>query len=82
MKKTKRMIVLLIVLVVLLIPMRFAFKDGGTVEYHAVLYRLTFHHSIDDRYPSGFYEATTFGIFPFYLVDLELTLNEPNSKLT
>ena len=72
-KKTKRIVALVIILVLMLIPMRFAFKDGGTIMYQAVLYRLTFHHSIDDRYPSGFYEATTFGIFPFYLVYLELT---------
>ena len=72
-KKTKRFIVLMIILVLLLIPARLALKDGGTIIYHAALYRLTFYHSLDDRYPSGFYEATAVSVFPLYLFDLELT---------
>jgi len=72
-KKRRRIIALIILAVLLLIPMRMGFKDGGTVMYQAVLYRLTFYHSFDNRYPSGYYEATAFSIFPFYLFGLELT---------
>jgi len=79
-KKTKR-IIIIFVLVLLLIPLPIGFKDGGTVMYQAVLYRLTRYYSfmpIDqlDRYPSGFYEATAFSIFPFYIFGLELTFED------
>jgi len=72
-KKRRRIIALIILTVLLLIPMRMGFKDGGTVAYQAALYRLTFNHSFDDQSPSGFYEATAFSVFPFYLFGLELT---------
>ena len=79
-KKTKR-IVVIVILALLLIPLPMGLKDGGTIIYQAVLYRLTRYHSlvpIDqlDRYPSGYYEATAFSVFPFYLFDLELTFED------
>ena len=53
----------------MLIPIKYSYKDGGTVQYKAVLYSLTFWHSIDARYESGFYEAIEVKIFPFNLFD-------------
>ena len=72
-KETRRMIVLIVLVLLMLVPIKTGLKDGGTIMYQAVLYRLTFYHSFDDRYPSGFYEATAFSVFPFYLFGLELT---------
>lgn len=46
--KRNRIIVIacVTVLAVLCFPLRFSYKDGGTVEYLAVLYRVTFYHAI------------------------------------
>ena len=34
---------------ILLIPMPFRYKDGGTVEYSAVLWGVTKHHTIAEK---------------------------------
>lgn len=67
MKNKKVLIIVfsIIIFVVLLFPIRTSYKDGGTIEYRAILYNLKFWHAIDNRYPSGFYEATEFNIFPY-----------------
>ena len=58
MKKTKKVIVaaiILIVLLVALIPIPRSLKDGGTVEYNALLYSVHEVHSlnIDGGYDVG-----------------------------
>jgi len=54
------------VLIILLYPFTMiGLDDGGTKEYRAVLYSVRFWHSIDDRYESGYYEATEVKVFPF-----------------
>lgn len=35
-----------VVLAVLCVPVRREYKDGGSIEYAAVLYRITFYHAI------------------------------------
>ena len=40
-------ITLIIVLCLFLIPIRNKLQDGGSIEYNAVLYRLTVYHQID-----------------------------------
>lgn len=62
---------MIVILVVLLIPVPFHYKDGGTVEYRALLYSVIDYHSmkIDGGYDTGIqvnilgmsvYENTTF----------------------
>ena len=52
----KGVLVILLALV-LMIPIPIHMKDGGTVEYRAVLYRVTdvhrIHHEIDGGYIDG-----------------------------
>lgn len=70
MLKKKPIIISIIVCVILmLIPIKTKFKDGGTVKYSAVLYSVTFYHSINDSCESGYYEDTVFEIFPFNFID-------------
>ena len=47
-KKTrnKAWILLALVIIAMCIPMRTAYKDGGTVKYRAVLYSVTKRHSL------------------------------------
>ena len=52
MKKKKLIIMIIIavvVLAVLLIPHKYLYKDGGTVEYSAVLYSVTNYHALADN---------------------------------
>ena len=40
-KKTIRIIVIVLIILVLLFPVKYGYKDGGTVEYRAILYSVT-----------------------------------------
>lgn len=71
-KKAIRIVIIIIVTLILVVPVPFGYKDGGTVEYKAILYSVTNYHSI--KTGGGFdtgieikilgitvYENTTFG---------------------
>ena len=71
MKKKLLRITILIIAVILLFPIPLRYKDGGTVEYKAILYSVTDYHSLNgvDGYNTGLeikvlgitiYENTTF----------------------
>lgn len=47
--------IVIVLLIVLLIPFPLRYKDGGTVEYRAVLYSVTNYHAEDngDGYYTG-----------------------------
>ncbi len=65
MKKRKKFILAAaVVLVLLCIPVRVAYKDGGTVAYKAVLWSYTKYHRIEDI--DSCYEADVFRIFFFH----------------
>lgn len=70
MSKKSKLIIILICLLVLLIPFPMNYKDGGTVRWQAVLYSLTFWHSFDERYESGYYEATELRILGIKIFEI------------
>lgn len=45
MKKRIKYIIVFIILIILVVPIKFTYKDGGTIEYRALLYRI-FHFKI------------------------------------
>lgn len=53
-KKRKKHFVLLIILI-LCFPIRYRYKDGGTVSYKAILYSYTIYHGLkeDESYYTG-----------------------------
>lgn len=52
--KKKIIIIICIVLIVLLIPVRLQLKDGGTVEYKSILYKVSkVHRTIDNGFDIG-----------------------------
>ena len=62
-KKRKRLIILCLILLILCIPIKYNYKDGGTVSYRAILYSyMKYHKLIDD---DSYYIADEFLIFPF-----------------
>lgn len=69
--KKRRIILIFVILVfaILLFPIKYSYKDGGTVEYKAVLYSMIFWHRIDENYETGFYEAVEFKFFPLNYLD-------------
>lgn len=57
MKKKTKKIAIIIALLVLLFPIPRHYKDGGTVEYHALLYSVTNYHSIVFDHPNKAYDT-------------------------
>lgn len=52
--KKKIIIIACVILVIMLIPVRLQLKDGGTVEYKSILYKVSkVHRLIDDGYDIG-----------------------------
>lgn len=58
-KKLSNMIIIIVVLIIaiLLIPIPYKLKDGGTVEYKALLYEVTKFHRINVNALSGYDEG-------------------------
>lgn len=54
MKKKKIVIIVIIVLVLMLIPIPIRQKDGGSVEYKALLYKYTKIHRLSEQSSTGF----------------------------
>lgn len=46
MKKKLKTVVIVMILVMLFVPVPSYLKDGGTVEYQAILWSVTKHHSM------------------------------------
>ncbi len=64
--KKKIIIIVCVILVVMLIPVRLQLKDGGTVEYKSILYKVSkVHRTIDN----GFDIGTEIRILGFKLYD-------------
>lgn len=52
--KKKIIIIACVILVIMLIPVRLQLKDGGTVEYKSILYKVSkVHRLIDNGYDIG-----------------------------
>lgn len=74
MKKKIIVILSVIIALVLLIPIPSYFKDGGTVEYNAVLYGVTKRHSLQN---GGYNIGTDIRILWFEVYsDVEFIENE------
>ncbi len=65
--KTKKLFIIasIIILILLLVPIRYVLKDGGTIVYQSLIYKITNYHSLDDRYESGYLEGTEFRFLGF-----------------
>ena len=58
MKSGVLMIVSLLLAAVLLIPIPMRMKDGGSVEYRAILYKVVDVRRIDAQSPEGYIDGT------------------------
>lgn len=64
--KKKVIILICVILVIMLIPVRLQLKDGGTVEYKSILYKISKVHRLIDN---GFDIGTEIRIFGFKVFD-------------
>ena len=66
--KNKKMVILIaivILLVLCLIPKKNQLKDGGSIEYNAILYTVTDVHSLNEASETGYDEGITVDILGF-----------------
>ena len=82
MKKNIIIILTFLIFIILCVPVRLSYKDGGTIEYKAVLYSVTKRHSIwtnkkgtqgylpeYGENAEGFLIGTEFRLFGFLIKD-------------
>lgn len=62
-KKIIKIAVIIIALLILLFPLTFRYKDGGTVEYRALVYQVYNVHTL--RMTGGYDEGTIIRILGF-----------------
>ena len=65
MKKRIIIIICILLAIVLLVPISLRLKDGGTVVYQAVLYRVEDVHRLDHNSESGYIEGIVITILGF-----------------
>lgn len=73
MKRKRFLLLVLLFLIILFIPIKYTYKDGGTIKYCAVLWSYTDYHQITEQYDENgkevFYEPQVFEFFPNNWVD-------------
>lgn len=52
--KKKIIIIIIVFVLIFLIPISMKLKDGGSVVYKAILYKVTKYHKLNDEYESGY----------------------------
>ena len=74
-KKIVMIVIGILLAIILLVPETRLYRDGGTVEYHAILYSVKFvHHNAPDDYERRYIEGTIvtiLGVEVFDNVDWE-----------
>ena len=63
--KKKILIISLLLMLVFLIPIRFQYKDGGTIEYRALLYSVKNVHRINPDQHDDYIEGTVVKVLGF-----------------
>ena len=68
--RKKALILLILIFIAFLIPMKIQYKDGGTVEYKAVLYSVTNLHQLTaQNYRTGTIQGTEIRILFWTVYD-------------
>ena len=65
--KKKIIIISIIIAIILLIPMPIRIKDGGSIEYKAILYKYTKIHKLSEASPSGYIDGWDLEIIGFHV---------------
>ena len=81
MKKRIIIVSICFAVVLLLLPMKYRYKDGGTTEYRAILYSVINWHAIDNNYDSGYKTGLEFHFFPTNLRKIDYYMNNEPQRL-
>ncbi len=63
-KKKIIIIVVILLLIILVIPVKLHHKDGGTIEYKSLTYKIIKWHRLDEYYDTGYKTGTEVHFFP------------------
>jgi hypothetical protein len=66
-KKKTIIIVAIVIFIIMLIPVPLRLKDGGSVEYKAILYKYTKIHRLNEQSPTGYENGWELRILDFYV---------------
>lgn len=64
-KKLKYRCVIFLSLLILLFPIKLQYKDGGSIEYRAILYRVIKVHRIDSQKEENYIEGIVVKVLGF-----------------
>ena len=64
-KKLKYRCVIFLSLLILLFPIKLQYKDGGSIEYRAILYRVIKVHRIDSQQEGNYIEGIVVKVLGF-----------------
>ncbi len=79
MKKKVILFIVIIVALILLVPIPFKLKDGGTIEFKALLYTITKYHKLDIESEAGFQDGLGIKILGMEVYN-NLNENEPRNE--
>ena len=79
----KKIIILIVILIILLFPMKLQYKDGGTIEYRSLVYKIIKWHRLDNYYDGGYKTGTEIYFFPnnFKPIDYFVEAKPPRFSL-
>lgn len=77
----KKIVIVILVLIVLLFPIRTQYKDGGTIEYKALLYRVIKWHNLDNNYDDNIRTGTEFHLVPMNFKPIDYFMNTSPQRL-
>ena len=64
MKYNYKLLAIVFFIIIIMFPIKVQYKDGGTMEYRAIVYKIIKWHRFNDNYESGIKEGTEIHIFP------------------
>ena len=60
----KGLLIILVIIIILVIPVKIQYKDGGTVEYKSLTYKIIKWHRLSEFYQDGYKTGTDIYFFP------------------
>lgn len=79
MSKRKLIIgIIICIFIVILFPIRLPLKDGGTIIYKSLIYKITKYHRLDDDYKNGYLEGTE---IKFLGMTIYKNIKKPNKTI-
>ena len=80
--KKRILIVITILLIIMLIPMKNRLKDGGSIQYKAILYDITKVHRLNENSSTGYDDGLIVKVFGIQVYNVINTYVEVNDKIS